>query len=225
MVSWRKRKKKKKLTSRLTGERPVRKLREGPIAGRVGSQSLSGWGNTVGEGSAGFQVPPRPRPALTEVATGRRPEPLRCSATSGHLLQEPGVRGQPDPGIPGPQPHSHSLDSQDPNAAMPWQRDRKWAWPRWPRATLRGKPEADILNVVFIRGSRHLGSAYGSQGQLRAGRFGQEDLSRACIQASEFWDNSKSSLQRTSLCSTLHGFFFFSAWFLTLVFGSRHDQV
>lgn len=143
---------KKTLTSTLlTGERPVRKLREGPIAGRVGSQSLPGWGNSgmrARPASRSRRTParPRPRPALTAVATGCRPEPPHCSATSGHLLEEQGVRGQATQRLPGPpQPHRHSRDSQIPNAAMPQPRGRKWAWP--PAAT---------RDAAGKTGSRHL---------------------------------------------------------------------
>ena len=41
----------------------------------------------------------------------------------------------------------------------------------WPRATLRGKPEVAILNLVFNQGPRHLGSSYGKEGQNCFQRF------------------------------------------------------
>lgn len=139
----------------------------------------------MGEDAAGYQVPPRPRPALTGVATGRRPAPLRCSAISGHLQEKQGVRGLVAPRLPGPQPHNHSLDSQVPKAAMLGgggrQGNRKWAWTRQPRGTLPGKTEADILNVVFNRWSHHLALSYGSRSQLWAASSGQEELPGACI--------------------------------------------
>lgn len=96
-------------------------------------------------------------------------------------MEEQGVRGLVAPRLPCPQPHNHSLDSQVPKAAMPEQGNRKWAWPRQPRGTLPGKPEADILNVVFNRRSHHLALSYGSGSQLWAECSEQEELPRACI--------------------------------------------
>lgn len=172
-------------------------------------------------GRAGFQVPPRPRPpgrppgwpALTVVATGCRPEPRHCSATSGHLLEEQGVRGQATPRPPGPQPHSPSLTAQpspqrrhaaakgpEVGVAPPAPRDAAW------------KTGSRHLDCGFDRGPRHLGSAYGSAGRLRAGGIvprkrpaSPEAVGRpvagsfaafptpfvGSLQALEIWDNSE----------------------------------
>lgn len=76
------------------------------------------------------------------------------------------LRPIPTPGNSGAhRPHTHLLESSIPKAAMLRRRSRKWAWPRWPRAKLRGKQEVAILNLVFKHGPRHLGSSYGKEGQ------------------------------------------------------------
>ncbi|KAB1277254.1 hypothetical protein Cadr_000005740 [Camelus dromedarius] len=160
------------------GLQPVWEFRKGPVAGGVGSKALPGRRKTSDH-------PNPPRPALTGVATGRQPEPRRRNAASEHLLGKQGRVGKEAvPPALGSlrRPYTHLPESNIPKASMLRRRSRKWAWPLGPRATLRGKPEAAILSVIFIQGPRHLGLSYGIDGQnCFPGFFGRGRLFCVCI--------------------------------------------